>query len=69
MSSPFTELRAQHQPEGTNWTWMWRGLHALNNQAWADSGWRTAQDYIDAGYCLDRYSIEDADGNVTRCLP
>jgi hypothetical protein len=48
-------------------TWMWRRLHALGNLR---SSWnRPASDYIDVGYCLDRYSIEDEGGNVTRSLP
>jgi hypothetical protein len=66
---PFTERREIHQPEATNWAWVWRRLHTLGNLPWRSSGWRSPQDYVDVGYCLDRYSIEGADGNVTRSEP
>lgn len=49
-------------------TYMWRRLHCMNRFRLKVFE-RTESDLIDAGYCLDRYSIEDEGGNVFRSLP
>lgn len=46
------------------WDWIWRRLNAAGDCQGDRLSWS-----IDVGYCLDRYSIEDADGNVTLSRP
>ena len=47
---------------------IWRRLHALNKCMQLNYCERFEEFGIDAGYCLDRYSIEYDDGSI-RTVP
>ncbi len=51
------------------WIWSWRRIHALGDCRMPPWGERFEAWGMDVGYCLDRYSIEDGDGNVTTSRP
>jgi hypothetical protein len=43
-----------------NWTYLWRKLHCLNAMDQWTNWERHYERDVDAGYCLDRYNLEDA---------
>ena len=51
-----------------DWAYFWRRLHAQGNCRTYAVGYREEW-HIDAGYCLDRYSIEHEPGVFIRVIP
>ena len=49
----------------SEWYWVWRKLHCMADMRKDDcggsGGWRPDYQYIDIGYCLDRYSVRDSE--------
>lgn len=47
------------------WTQVWRRLHCLGDLrrdcGEGTGGWHSDAQFIDTGYCLDRYSLRDAE--------
>ncbi len=59
-------MRAYHH--NRNWMdFIWRRLHVLNKCFYID--YSRDEWHFDSGYCIDRYSIEDEDGNVIVSRP
>ena len=49
--------------------WIWKRLHCMGDMQ-RDDGEAIDQRMLDAGYCLDRYTIESPlDGTVMRSTP
>jgi len=52
------------------WAYLWRRLHVMQDMRRRESGQeRSEVDHIDAGYCIDRYSIEHEVEGLVRVIP
>lgn len=48
-----------HGASRTFWTWVWRKLYCSNHMRRFE-GQLTQAEFIDCGYCLDRYITEES---------
>lgn len=52
------------------WAYIWRRLHAIQEMRRRELGQEYSEvEHIDAGYCLDRYSIEHEVRGLVRVTP